>query len=544
MTAPVPDDEPLSEDDASLFRFLDQQVYSGDFERTVVPCETPSQEDLPGLVKCLRLLEGLAGTACGSESARFEDRRAGESSVLQLPRQFGPYTLEAELGRGGMGVVYRAVHETLGSAVAIKMIRASEFASDEEVRRFFQEARAASRLRHPHIVSVHDAGEWEGLPFLAMDYIAGGTLAERIQDRRVSVDEAATLMKTIAESVHYLHQHGIVHRDLKPSNILLDETGQPCVTDFGLAKVFTQDAARTATGTVIGTPAYMSPEQAWGTPDDVSARSDIYSLGALLYELLTGRPPFPGDNPLDQLLGLRDADPVIPRVLNRAVPVDLELICLRCLEKNPEHRYESAQRLAEDLERYLNREPVALPSLGLLHGLQHWIRREPPLVSHLGALVIMALIVQGANWVAGEMRPQYTPVMTLLAGWALCSVVLQKLLHRDVTGVRFIWVALDAVLFTVAMTFAERPLESLMVGYALLIVASALWFRPYLVWLMTAASVLAYGLLFKLRGAEMTPLHYPYIVAGILIVIGAIMALLIREMQVLWNMRARNRAGS
>lgn len=542
-------EEFLTDDERRMLEFLEREMEASRIGETLSASDEVLKgcSELPQLLNCLRRLEALAiapSLALLQERLSHE-QPAGTSSLSRLPRPFGPYVLEKELGRGGMGVVYLARHQTLNSHFALKMIRTSEFASDEEVRRFFQEARAASRLRHPHIVSVHDAGEQDGLPYLVMRYIGGETLLQRLRQQRPSTEESVLLLMVIAQTVEYLHGEGIIHRDLKPANILIDDHDVPHLTDFGLAKVFSGDAQRTATGTVIGTPAYMAPEQAWGTPDDVSPASDIYSLGAILYELLTGRPPFPETNPLDQLLRLRETDPVLPRKLNSTIPPELEQICLRCLEKKPEHRYPSAAELAADLRRFQQQEPLNLQPLGPWHAVQHWMRRQPALAAHLGAIASVVVIEQSVEFLSSTQRSPFIPVMLILLVWAGLSVLLQNLLSRNVRFVREVWLAMDAVLFTAALAYAESPMESLVVGYGLLIVASSLWYQPRLVWGMTGTVVAAYWGLFLLRGAEETPDHYPFIVSGILLVVGWVVGSLVRKIRLLLHLQtAENDRGA
>lgn len=524
---PVPNDE-----DPQLFEQLDahlQALHAG---------EAPPDGEGNKLLNCLNELEHLAVHANGESPADADAATgcctlnaesiaiASDSSVRALPRDLGPYRLEAEIGRGGMGIVYRARHRSLGSAVAVKVIRSSEWASEDEIRRFLREAQAASRLRHPNVVAVHDVGEVDGLHFLAMQWIEGCNLAQQLKLSEVSLDRVCELMIPVARAVDYLHSQGIIHRDLKPANILIDRSGTPMVTDFGLAKVFNAEETRTATGLVVGTPAYMSPEQAWGSSEELSSASDVYSLGCLLYELLTGRPPFAERNPLEQLLRLRDGEPLPPRQLNRTVPPDLQQICLCCLEKQPHRRYASAGALADDLERFLRREPLAVRPTSWGRRIVRWSRREPALVSRLVAFITMAGIVQIADLAAGQRRSPYVPEMSILAVWAICSFVLQKVLNRNRTSnaVRLVWIGVDALCVTAALAVAEGPLESLVVGYALLIVASALWFQPGLIWMTTAASIVAYFWLIAEHGSPATPMHYPFIVAGVLIVIGAVMA--------------------
>ncbi|MEW4490596.1 serine/threonine-protein kinase [Thalassoglobus sp. JC818] len=494
------------------------------------------------LVDCINLLDSMAtdgGQDSVAQTLVSSDSGWSSSSLQSLPREFGSYVLEAELGRGGMGVVYRARHQTLDSHFALKMVRSCEFASDEEVRRFFREARAASRLRHSNIVSVHDAGEHEGIPFLVMAYISECTLADRIKEGEISLDESTAMLIQIARAVGYLHRQDVIHRDLKPSNILIDDDGNAFVTDFGLAKVFELDDEQTMSGAILGTPAYMSPEQAWGKVNSVTFRSDIYSLGAILYELSTGQPPFSESVPLDQILRLRDSEPKHPQKINPAIPRPLAQICMRCLEKKPENRYGSADELADDLERFLNQEPIVLKSMGLWNSVRRWARREPALVVHLTAFIVIFAVVQLAELADPGLRPSYLPEMIILGTWGIASIVFQRLLTKDVRFVRRCWVASDAILFTAAVYYAARPVESLVAGYALLIVASAMWYKPRLVAVTTVTSVISYFFLHSMRGDPETPGHYPYLVAGILIVTGGIVISLVRRILQLLSFRSR-----
>jgi serine/threonine-protein kinase len=487
-------------------------------------CQYPR---LPQLLACMQALQAFSPVEAIPPAGMPGNAASGSEA---FPRAFGPYDLLGELGRGGMGVVYHGQHRVLQSRVAIKVIRTSEFASSEEVRRFRQEGRAASRLRHTNIVQVHDAGEMDGTPFLVMQFVDGETLAQRLRRGPVDRETAVTLMIAVASAVDYLHQESILHRDLKPANILLDAQSVPFVSDFGLAKLFDVDQERTASGMLLGTPAYMSPEQAWGKPEQVGPATDVYSLGAILYELLTGVPPFQEKTPLDQLLRLRDAEPRPPRALNRQIPVELEQICLRCLEKQPQDRYRSAAELAEDLQRYRHGEPITLRPRDWWNALRRWVRREAPLVSHLAGFAVMALIEQLADLTSAGHRPPYLPVMGLLLLWTVLSIIMQKLLLRGFDSVKLVWIVTDGILFTTAVACAEGPVESLIVGYSLLIVASAMWYEEFPVLLMTLVSFLAYLVLLPIRGAPQ-PVHYPLIVGGILMVIGGVVMALVRRIR-------------
>jgi tRNA A-37 threonylcarbamoyl transferase component Bud32 len=297
-----------------------------------------------------------------------------------LPRTFGDYELLEEIGRGGMGVVYRARQRSLQRTLALKMILRGEFATPEDLARFQSEARAAARLDHPNIVAVHDAGEHDGRPYFTMRLVEGRTLADVLADGPMKPRDAARCLAFISRAVHCAHEHGILHRDLKPSNVLIDGEGRPHVTDFGLAK-WTADGAGlgpTLSGGIVGTPAYMAPEQVSNQRGKPCPASDVYSLGVILYEMLTGRPPFRGATPVDTLLLVLDQDPVRPRLLNPKVDPDLEIICLKCLQKEPALRYQSAADLAGDLEAFLNGEQLSIGSvnLGSLLGLLRRALRE------------------------------------------------------------------------------------------------------------------------------------------------------------------------
>jgi tRNA A-37 threonylcarbamoyl transferase component Bud32 len=294
----------------------------------------------------------------GRESASFGLASAAGSGF----RQFGDYEILQEIARGGMGVVYKARQRTLNRTVALKMILAGQFATEDAVKRFYVEAEAAARLDHSGIVPIYEVGQEDGQHFMALAFVDGQSLWQRVKNAPLEPREAARLLQQVAEAVHFAHEQGIVHRDLKPQNILLTKDDQPRVTDFGLAKKQASDSGLTATGEVIGTPSYMPPEQAAGKTTEIGRPADIYSLGATLYCLLTGRPPFQAATTLETLLQVLEHDPVPPRLLNRSIPADLEAICLKCLAKSPTQRYESCQLLAADLGRFLAGEPVSVSS--------------------------------------------------------------------------------------------------------------------------------------------------------------------------------------
>jgi WD40 repeat protein/tRNA A-37 threonylcarbamoyl transferase component Bud32 len=324
----------------------------------------------------------------------------GEPPLGTLIRYFGDYEIQAELGRGGMGVVYKARQISLNRPVALKMIRSAALATDDEIRRFLNEAEAVAKLDHPNIVPIYEVGEHDGQRYFSMKLIAGPSLHESLSAFGADPKAAARLMVTVAEALHHAHQRGILHRDLKPSNILLDEQGRPHVTDFGLAKRVEGDEVMTLSGAVLGTPAYMAPEQAWGKRRLVTTLSDVYGLGAVLYALLTGAAPFGGETAVETLDRVRREPPVPPSRVNPKVPRDLEVTCLKCLEKDPGRRYASAQALADDLARYLAGEPIQARPVGSAERAWRWCRRNPTVSTLTASVALLVLAVAAVATVA------------------------------------------------------------------------------------------------------------------------------------------------
>lgn len=331
-----------------------------DFDRT---CERH-----PDLADDLRQLWGavlVADTAAAAQEELVDP--AGESSSgrwrsIRLPTTVGDYELLEEIGRGGMGVVFRARQISLDREVAVKMILRGRLASEADLQRFLAEASATARLEHPHIVPIYDVGDVEGRPFFSMKYIEGETLADRLRRGPLAQREAAALVAELARAIGFAHRQGILHRDLKPSNVLLAKDGSSLISDFGLAKRVGTKVDLTRSGMLVGTPAYMSPEQAGGRRASVGPASDVYSLGCVLYAALTGRPPFVADSPMELVMLVIEQEPTAPRVLRPSLDRDLEMITIRCLQKPADLRYATADALADDLEAYLADERVAARS--------------------------------------------------------------------------------------------------------------------------------------------------------------------------------------
>jgi serine/threonine-protein kinase len=322
-------------------------------------------------------------------------------------RYFGDYELRRVLGRGGMGVVYQAKQLSLNRPVALKMIRAGLWAGDDEVRRFRNEAEAVANLDHPRIVTIHEVGQFEGRHYFSMRLVEGPSLEKVLERYAADPRKAAHLVAEVARAVHHAHQRGILHRDLKPSNILLDGEGRPHVTDFGLARRLEGDGSLSASGSIVGTPQYMSPEQASGSRRAITTATDVYGLGAILYAMLTGRAPFQADSVLETLEQVRDRAPEPPSQLNRRVGRDLETICLKCLEKDPRRRYDSAAALAADLERYLAGEPILARRTGLAERAAKWARRRPAIAALLGLVAVVAAL--GVAGIAWQWRRRWRP---------------------------------------------------------------------------------------------------------------------------------------
>ncbi len=323
-------------------------------------------------------------------------RETESASRPKLPDSIAGYQIIRELGRGAMGVVYMARQRGLKRLVALKMILSGDVAGEHELNRFRAEANAVAQLQHPGIIQIYEVGEDNGRPFFSLEFVDGASLQQKIKDNPLLPREAAAMLQKMAEAMAYAHSRGVIHRDLKPANVLLTSSGEPKIGDFGLAKKLDDDeSAMTRTGAVLGTPSYMSPEQASGLNQEVGPLSDVYSLGAVFYDLLTGRPPFRGTSVMDTLLQLRTREPVAPRELQPGIPRDLETICLKCLQKDRTKRYADAQALADDLKRYLNGEAILARPVSRFEKTWRWCRRNPfkAVTAALGIIGVIAYAV-------------------------------------------------------------------------------------------------------------------------------------------------------
>ncbi|MFT5108303.1 MAG: WD40 repeat protein [Pseudoalteromonas tetraodonis] len=352
--------------------------------RTCPNCGALVSEDAPCPGCALSgVLDVLGFNAPAAPAPRF--------SPLDLPSEFGHYRVTREIAGGGMGMVYEAEDTRLGRRVALKMLRQVFFATELERLRFQSEAELASQLEHPNIVPIHEVGEHDGQPYFTMKYIRGNTLADRLNGVALDPREAAALMVVVARAVHHAHQHGVLHRDLKPANMLLDDAGVPWLTDFGLATLLDTDSGLTLTQTIAGTPEYMSPEQAAGRRSEISTATDVWSLGVILYQMLTGRSPFHADTNPEILRRVAEQEPPPPSTIIHHLDRDLETLCLRCLEKNPERRLSSAGELAMELERWQRGEPIHARRITSGERLCKWARRHPYPAIVLSAFVIVVL---------------------------------------------------------------------------------------------------------------------------------------------------------
>lgn len=468
-----------------------------------------------------------------STSAHWSADDQGRSKPAPAWPHIAGYDIVCELGRGGMGVVYMARHVQLKREVAIKMIRAGAHAAAGERARFKTEAEAAARLQHPNIVQIYEIADQDGCPYLALEYVRGPSLAEILRQCPLPARRAAELVASIARAVHYAHQHGIVHRDLKPANILLDVSdgqpphGCPKIADFGLAKVLDAEVHHTHTGVVMGSPSYMAPEQAAGQTRDIGPATDVYALGAILYEMLTGRPPFVAATPIETLDQVRSQEPVSPVRLNKNLPRDLETICLKCLEKDPTRRYATAEEVSDDLDRHLSGELILARSFGVAHTLARSLTSTPgafklrtwsnllllcsPL-PFLSNLVVFILILEESEYVPASIAamliasPASAAIIFLKTRWY--AIAPMNPLERQFWSIWFAVPASLTILFFVYHKPAtpEEPLADLAIFPAIAVVHGfAFWVMGSTFWGGTYIAGIAFFLI-----ALVMPLHLPW----------------------------------
>lgn len=358
-------------------------------------------------------------------------------SGLPLPARFGDYELLAEIGRGGMGVVYKARQISLNRIVALKVILRGAMASPADLARFRAEAMAVARLEHPQIVPVYEVGEIDSQPYFTMKYVSGSTLARRLEAGPLPAREIARILQAVCQGVHFAHQRGILHRDLKPSNILIDRQGEPHITDFGLAKRIEAGHQLTQSGAVLGTPTHMSPEQAAGARVQLGPASDVYSIGTILYQLLTGRPPLAGATPVETMLLVLEQEPLAPRLVNPHADRDLEMIAVKCLQKPPDLRYASAGSLADDFAAFLADEPLAARSGHFTQVLARWFREthRATILQNWGllwmwhslVLLVICVSTDALRWRGHSARLPYVLMWTAgLGTWASITWALRR----------------------------------------------------------------------------------------------------------------------
>jgi tRNA A-37 threonylcarbamoyl transferase component Bud32 len=511
-------------------------AYLSDLEAGRTPDRAGLVARHPDLEPLLDCLDGLAGIAAPPPPA--DPAIAGEV--------FGKFELLAELGRGGMGVVYKARQTDLGRVVALKMVLAGHRAGEAARERFRAETRAAARLSHPNVVPVYEAGELGGQPYLAMEFVEGPSLEKLAGGRPVGPDQAAAWVADLARAVGHLHRAGIVHRDIKPGNVLVAPDGTPKLTDFGLARLADGDERITASGAVMGTPGFMAPEQAAGRVREVGPAADVWALGAVLYALLTGRPPFQATSPLDTLLMVIESDPEPLRTLVPGLPRALERVCLKCLEKSPAARYATADELADDLDRWRRGEPVMAQRRNRLARLTSWARRESALASHLVGLTAAAVVIV-VHFLATAQSSivGFATVMSLLAAAAGVSWVCQQAFRRPAwsRAAKQLWAASDVAALTAVIAVGGDAAGPTLVAYPLVIAASGLWLDVRLVWLTTLMCLTGFAVLFAFAypaGRLAAAPHHPVLYAACLGVLGLVVALQVRRMEVLARRAGRD----
>jgi serine/threonine-protein kinase len=424
---------------------------------------------------------------------QLSERKA--SSMLPIPSRIGNYEILAELDRGGMGVVYRARHKELNRIVALKIIRSGELADIDEIARFRREAEVAAKLVHPGIIPIYEVGQEAHLVYYTMAFVQGQSLAAFKNASRISPRAAAAIVRNLTHALAYAHAQGIAHRDIKPSNILLDEHGNPILIDFGLAKMTHLPSELTNSGCVLGTPAYMAPEQIQSSRNINALASDIYSLGSVLYFLLSGRDPFAGST-FDILLQAKDREPTPPSRLNREVDRELDAICARAMEKNPKQRYQSIGELGDDLGRWIEGRAIQTPTKSLAMRCLRWWRQEPGLVTHVIAIAAVIPIVLLSHFL-DESNSNQSIQLLLLSSWLVLCLPLQRWVLREIDSwfPAVTWGILDVLFVTALIANAEAPRSLLLIAYPLMVVASALFYRTLYLTIMTIACVIGFFVL-------------------------------------------------
>jgi serine/threonine-protein kinase len=439
------------------------------------------------------------GRQTGGRQTGVDRGKSPGSPEKLIGQEYGNYELLQEVARGGMGVVFKAYDTKLQRTVALKMILDRNLASKEAVQRFYTEAETAAGLNHPGIVPVYDVGSHGGQHYYAMGFVEGPTLSDELRRRRFSMEESARLVLELAWAVAYAHECGVVHRDLKPGNILLSPEGQPQITDFGLAKRTNRPSYLTMDGQVLGTPGYMAPEQAAGDVEHSGTAVDVYALGAILYHLVTGYPPF--RTALDAWASVLVQDPMPPRGINRRVPRDLDVICMKCLSKNPADRYATVQQLADDLQRYLDGELIQARPASLPRRLQRWARHRPRLASVLVTMIAfyihhLILYTGGHPKSSDELFHWQATGAVLLVCCYAWGYQIMLMSPRAKRIVLYAWVGTDILVFTLFLVFAAAGARSpLVVIYFCMVAGAALTFDRYMVWWITGACLISYAVL-------------------------------------------------
>src|SRR5881296_321468 len=380
-----------------------------------IPPDSPQQSCGACLLETGLSSDGpVAGVGLSAVASAKSDGPGGPIPMLM---DFGDYELLQQIGRGGQGVVFRARQKSLNRTVALKVISLGQWASEAHLKRFRREAEAAASLDHPSIVPIYEVGERDGSCYFSMKFVEGGQLDEVVRRTPMSIRQAVELIAKVARTVHYAHEHGILHRDIKPGNVLLDAKGEPHLTDFGLARLVETESTVTHTMEVLGTPSYMAPEQAAGNNAGVTSATDIYGLGAVLYQLLTGHPPFAAGTTYETVRLVLDTEPRQPRLWNRKIDRDLATICLKCLDKDPRRRYASALALAEDLERWLKHKPIRARRTGIFTRGRKWVRRNQKLVATGAACLLVGAatiwLFRGELFRASQFNPPEKSIAVL-----------------------------------------------------------------------------------------------------------------------------------